>query len=97
LKTSNRTAPIRADRAVVPAHSESLSRDIGKGISIVPAEFEHSAVEAEIGIDGGSIKVKIMAEREFATDQKLGRKYTGRVQAFVAHNGRVINERGIRR
>ena len=51
-KTSNRTAPIGADGAVIAAHNESCRRrkDVLKRISTVSADLQHATVKAQIRI-----------------------------------------------
>jgi environmental stress-induced protein Ves len=64
LATCNRTTPIRGDSAVVAAGNETTARDknILKRISTIRADFQHTAVEADIGIHLGGLKIEVMLE-----------------------------------
>jgi hypothetical protein len=96
LKPGNRAASIGCDRPIVSAHEEGAGRNILKCISIVSAELQHAAVEAQIGIRIRCFKIEVLPEgqtwRATLEEIKLERNET-----FVANYGRIINERSIRR
>ena len=50
--TTNRTASVGADCAVVTAHQEATAsgKNVLKRISTISAELQHAAVETEIGV-----------------------------------------------
>jgi hypothetical protein len=64
LTTSNRTAAIGANRAVVTAHEKSAARgkNILKCVSTVSAEFKHATVETEVRIRVRCFKIEIVPE-----------------------------------
>jgi hypothetical protein len=95
LQTSNRTAPVGADRAVIPTHDEALRRDVLKRISAIGANLQHATVEAEVGIHIRRLKIKIVAE-PYPRDEPLENSDICRIEAFVADYRRIINEHGIR-
>jgi hypothetical protein len=64
LKTSNGTASIGADRAVVAAASERISRNVLKCIPTVDAELQHTAIKAYGRICGRRFEIEIVAEHQ---------------------------------
>jgi hypothetical protein len=96
LKPSNRAAPIGCDRPIVSAHEEGARRNVLKRVSIVSAELQHAAVEAQIGIRLRCFKIEVLPKgqtwRATLKEIKLERN-----EPFVAHYGRIINECSIGR
>ena len=64
LTTSNRTAPISANCAVVTAGHEAPAsvKDILERVSTVSAELQHTAIEAEIRILARRFKIEVVPE-----------------------------------
>jgi hypothetical protein len=62
--TSNRTATISADCAVVTAHHEATAsgKNVLKGVSTVSAELQYAAVEAEVGVRVRGFKIEVLPE-----------------------------------
>jgi hypothetical protein len=97
LTTSNRTAPVAGNRAVVAAHNEATAgrKNVSKRVSTVRADLQYAAVEADIGI-GGGFKIKIVAECQLSA-ARFSKEDGRRIEPFVAYYSGVINECSIGR
>jgi hypothetical protein len=64
LPTSNRTAPIAGNRAVIAALKKDTAdlKDVLERISAVKAELQHAAVKADVGVHLRCFKVEIVPE-----------------------------------
>lgn len=71
-----------------------------KGISIVSAQLQHAAVEAEVWVCVGGFKIEVLPKGQ-TWKGTLEEIKVERVEPFVAYHGGIINVcsigRGIRR
>ena len=100
LKPRNRAASIGCDRPIVSAHEEGARRNVLKRVSIVSAELQHAAIEAEVWVGVGGFKIEVLPKGQ-TWGAPLEKIEFERVEPLVAYNGRIINGcsigRGIRR
>ena len=91
LTTSNRTAAICADSAIIAAHEKAAGGNLLKSISPVGAEFQHATVETEIRIRIRCFKIEVVPECQ-SRAKNLEKNEIQRVEPFVAHHGGIIDE-----
>jgi len=84
LTTSNGTAAVLGNSAVVAAYNEAAAgrKNVSKRVSTVCADLQYAAVEADIGI-GGGFKIKIVPECQLSA-ARFGKKDGRRIEPFVA-------------
>ena len=66
MTTGNRAAAIGADGSVIAAFEECATcfEDVLECISAVSADFQHAAVESEIGVLARRFEIEVMPERQ---------------------------------
>jgi hypothetical protein len=66
VTTGNRAAPIGADGSVIAAVEECATcvEDVLECISAVITDFQHTAVEAEIGVLARRFEIEVMPEHQ---------------------------------
>ena len=95
LTTSNRTASITADCAVITTHDEAAAngKNVLKCISTVSAHLQHASIESNIWVHFRSFEIEILVKRQLT---RSDRKLYG-VEPLIAYDRWIINQCGVRR